>query len=163
PIGLISLDLDHFKRFNDRYGHETGDVVLRLLSKFVESSVRGGDIACRYGGEEFLLVLPEASLAVAAARATATRAGRRAVTIPEPQSSGVTTLLTDLARGLQGAGVEVHVFGASGSEVGGLTFVDTGVDPADLAGTLLRPLGSPPPPSEEARLSEVVRRAFESA
>ena len=83
--------------------------------------------------------------------------------IREPQSSGVTTLLTDLARGLQGAGVEVHVFGASGSEVDGLILVDTGVDPADLAETLLRPLGSPPPPSEEARLSELVRRAFESA
>ena len=65
--------------------------------------------------------------------------------IREPQSSGVTTLLTDLARGLQGAGVDVHVFGASGSEVDGLTFVDTGVDPAELAESLLRPLGGPPP------------------
>jgi len=88
PIGLISLDLDHFKRFNDRYGHETGDAVLRLLSKFVESSVRGGDIACRYGGEEFLLILPEAPLAVAAARATAIRDGVRAVKVPQPVSAG---------------------------------------------------------------------------
>jgi diguanylate cyclase (GGDEF)-like protein len=88
PIGLISLDLDHFKRYNDRYGHETGDVVLRLVSKFVESSVRGGDIACRYGGEEFLLILPEAPLTVAAARAEAIRDGVRAIKVPRLASTG---------------------------------------------------------------------------
>ena len=88
PIGLIALDLDHFKRFNDRYGHETGDMVLRLMSEFLASSVRGGDIACRFGGEEFLLILPDAPLSVAAARALALRDGVRAIPLPQATAPG---------------------------------------------------------------------------
>jgi diguanylate cyclase (GGDEF)-like protein/PAS domain S-box-containing protein len=62
PVGLIMLDVDHFKRLNDTYGHEAGDVVLRELGNLLRASIRGEDIACRYGGEEFLLILPDASL-----------------------------------------------------------------------------------------------------
>jgi len=62
PVGLIMLDVDHFKLFNDTYGHEAGDVVLRELGNLLRTNVRGEDIACRYGGEEFLLILPDASL-----------------------------------------------------------------------------------------------------
>jgi diguanylate cyclase (GGDEF)-like protein len=69
PLGVIMLDVDHFKRFNDTFGHDGGDVLLRQLGSFLQASVRGEDIACRYGGEEFILIMPEASLAVAHQRA----------------------------------------------------------------------------------------------
>jgi diguanylate cyclase (GGDEF)-like protein/PAS domain S-box-containing protein len=62
PIGIILLDIDHFKRYNDTYGHEGGDAVLRSMGTFLQNGLRKEDIACRYGGEEFVLVLPGASL-----------------------------------------------------------------------------------------------------
>jgi len=61
-FGLIMLDVDHFKRFNDDYGHQAGDLLLKELSQYLRRYIRGEDIACRYGGEEFLLVLPGATL-----------------------------------------------------------------------------------------------------
>jgi diguanylate cyclase (GGDEF)-like protein/PAS domain S-box-containing protein len=74
-LGLIMLDLDHFKRFNDNYGHEAGDDLLRTLGKFLASRVRQEDVACRYGGEEFVLILPEASIEVVKQRAEDIRRG----------------------------------------------------------------------------------------
>ena len=62
PLGIIMLDVDHFKVFNDTYGHDIGDIVLRELGGLLQRHTRAEDIACRYGGEEFLLILPEASL-----------------------------------------------------------------------------------------------------
>lgn len=67
-LAVIILDVDHFKRFNDTYGHEAGDAVLYSLAQLIERQIRGSDIACRYGGEEFILVLPEASLSIARQR-----------------------------------------------------------------------------------------------
>ena len=60
-LGVMMLDVDHFKRFNDTYGHEAGDAVLRILGNLFLSHFRGDDIVCRYGGEEFTVILPEAS------------------------------------------------------------------------------------------------------
>lgn len=68
-LGIIMLDLDHFKKFNDTFGHEAGDTVLRELGDFLKSHIRKGDIPCRYGGEEFMLLLPEASLEITRQRA----------------------------------------------------------------------------------------------
>jgi diguanylate cyclase (GGDEF)-like protein/PAS domain S-box-containing protein len=62
PVGIIMLDIDHFKQFNDTYGHDAGDVVLNTVGTFLQKSIREEDVACRYGGEEFLLILPGASL-----------------------------------------------------------------------------------------------------
>jgi diguanylate cyclase (GGDEF)-like protein len=59
-VGIIMLDLDHFKDFNDTFGHEAGDMLLRELAKFLSGRLRRSDIACRYGGEEFVLLLPDA-------------------------------------------------------------------------------------------------------
>jgi len=59
PIAAIMLDVDHFKRFNDSFGHEAGDLVLQELAGALRRSTRGSDVASRYGGEEFLVLLPE--------------------------------------------------------------------------------------------------------
>jgi len=67
-IGIIMLDIDHFKPLNDVYGHDAGDTVLQELGLFLQRNTRGEDIACRYGGEEFLLILPEAPLEIATQR-----------------------------------------------------------------------------------------------
>lgn len=68
-IGIIMIDLDFFKNFNDTFGHTAGDAMLRQLGIFLKSNMRGGDIACRYGGEEFTLILPDANLKNTAIRA----------------------------------------------------------------------------------------------
>jgi diguanylate cyclase (GGDEF)-like protein len=75
PLSLLMLDVDNFKRFNDTWGHDGGDVVLRQLSALLRSHFRGDDIACRYGGEEFLVVLPDAAAEHALARAEELRLG----------------------------------------------------------------------------------------
>lgn len=71
PIGVIMLDIDHFKNYNDRYGHEGGDALLREIGKFLQTHIRNDDIACRFGGEEFTLILPGATLNDATRRAEA--------------------------------------------------------------------------------------------
>jgi diguanylate cyclase (GGDEF)-like protein/PAS domain S-box-containing protein len=67
-LALAILDIDHFKKVNDTYGHQCGDDVLKSLGAMLRTSVRGGDIACRWGGEEFMLVLPHMSLDTARQR-----------------------------------------------------------------------------------------------
>ncbi|MCX6762686.1 MAG: sensor domain-containing diguanylate cyclase, partial [Candidatus Moranbacteria bacterium] len=57
-LAIVMLDLDHFKDFNDTYGHEAGDIQLREFGSLLKKFIRGSDISCRYGGEEFLLILP---------------------------------------------------------------------------------------------------------
>ena len=68
-IAAIMLDIDHFKRFNDTFGHEAGDLVLRELASALGRTTRGSDVASRYGGEEFLVLLPECPFDAALRRA----------------------------------------------------------------------------------------------
>ena len=69
PLSAIMLDVDFFKRINDSWGHDAGDAVLQELAAMLQANVRGSDIACRYGGEEFALLLPNTPLDVAQYRA----------------------------------------------------------------------------------------------
>jgi len=62
PVSLIMFDLDHFKDINDRYGHLCGDAVLAAVGVRMRDVLRGSDLKCRYGGEEFLVLLPETPL-----------------------------------------------------------------------------------------------------
>jgi diguanylate cyclase (GGDEF)-like protein len=74
-VGIIIFDIDHFKQFNDSHGHLAGDKVLQDFGVFLKGFVRGTDIACRYGGEEFMLVLPEADMERIVQRANRLRQG----------------------------------------------------------------------------------------
>ncbi len=73
PLGIIMIDIDHFRRFNNTFGHEAGDLVLRDLGKFLQSNIRKEDVACRYGGEEFTLILPGAPMDITEKRAETLR------------------------------------------------------------------------------------------
>jgi len=68
-LSVLMLDIDHFKHLNDTYGHQTGDDMLRQLGRVLTREIRAGDLACRYGGEEFTLILPDASAENALRRA----------------------------------------------------------------------------------------------
>jgi diguanylate cyclase (GGDEF)-like protein/PAS domain S-box-containing protein len=67
PLALILMDVDHFKQYNDTYGHQAGDEVLRQVAQILQTNVREGDFVARYGGEEFVVVLPRTDLESAVA------------------------------------------------------------------------------------------------
>jgi diguanylate cyclase (GGDEF)-like protein/PAS domain S-box-containing protein len=79
PLAIVMVDIDHFKSINDRYGHACGDAVIRRVAQLLVDGVRRSDIACRYGGEEFLLLLPGAPASRALEVAGAIRDSARAV------------------------------------------------------------------------------------
>lgn len=81
PLAVLMIDVDHFKAFNDRHGHAMGDAALSSFARMLKDRCRPEDIACRYGGEEFTLILPETDLESAIARAEDIRAGATMVRI----------------------------------------------------------------------------------
>jgi two-component system, cell cycle response regulator len=85
PVSLIMIDLDHFKRVNDRYGHPFGDVVLRGAAEEIRASTRDPDICARYGGEEFAVILPKTHLsgALTVAERVWKQLAARVFTVPE--------------------------------------------------------------------------------
>ena len=85
PLAAIMIDLDHFKRLNDQHGHATGDAVLRGVSGAIVAALRATDIACRYGGEELAVLLPDCPLEIAMAKAEQLRA---VITGLAPAASG---------------------------------------------------------------------------
>lgn len=87
PLGVVMLDIDHFKQFNDTFGHEAGDAILHEIGVFLQRHVRSSDIACRYGGEEFTLIMPETSLEVACQRAELLREAVKHVQVQHVQRS----------------------------------------------------------------------------
>jgi diguanylate cyclase (GGDEF)-like protein len=91
PVSVMMLDLDHFKRCNDEFGHEAGDAVLRAVGEFLRNRTRTEDIACRYGGEEFVVILPEASQEHAFQRAQQIREGIKRLEIKhQPRLNPIT-------------------------------------------------------------------------
>jgi diguanylate cyclase (GGDEF)-like protein len=97
-LGVLMLDLDHFKKFNDTYGHDAGDNVLRETASFLLKSVRAEDIVCRFGGEEFVVILPVADLKVTQARAERIRSRLRELSvIHQGQSLGTVTVSVGVA------------------------------------------------------------------
>ena len=74
-IGIIMVDIDHFKHFNDTYGHEAGDLVLQQVGNYLQKQIRQYDMACRYGGEELVIIMPDASLENTILRAEEIRKG----------------------------------------------------------------------------------------
>lgn len=99
PLSLILLDLDHFKKINDEHGHLTGDHVLRIAASRMRAAVRPEDKVCRYGGEEFLVLLPDTGVELAVSIAERIRM-RLADPVHEPPgmrltaSAGVSTIKT---------------------------------------------------------------------
>jgi diguanylate cyclase (GGDEF)-like protein len=83
PVGVVMIDIDHFKTFNDLHGHAAGDRVLVELAGFLQSQMRGADIVCRYGGEEFTLILPECTLDNTIRRANQLVADARQTTVQD--------------------------------------------------------------------------------
>jgi diguanylate cyclase (GGDEF)-like protein len=97
-LGVLMLDLDHFKKFNDTYGHDAGDTILRETASFLTNSIRVEDIVCRFGGEEFVVILPTADLNAAHARAERIRSKLREVTVlHQGQSLGMITVSVGVA------------------------------------------------------------------
>jgi diguanylate cyclase (GGDEF)-like protein len=74
-LGLVMLDIDHFKAFNDIQGHAAGDAVLKAIATMLQEQIRPYDAACRFGGEEFVLIMPDSSAETTAVRAEHLRAG----------------------------------------------------------------------------------------
>jgi diguanylate cyclase (GGDEF)-like protein len=90
PLSLAILDIDHFKQINDRYGHPTGDQVLVQLAKIFTRESRESDVACRYGGEEFALIMPDTSGTAATIVCERIRAAVEAATWPDRSDLRVT-------------------------------------------------------------------------
>src|ERR1039458_9668661 len=97
-LGLLMIDLDHFKRFNDTYGHEAGDAVLRETGLSLTKGIRAEDFVCRFGGEEFVVILPTADLEASCARAERLRLKMKELTIlHQGRSMGMLTISVGVA------------------------------------------------------------------
>jgi diguanylate cyclase (GGDEF)-like protein/PAS domain S-box-containing protein len=81
PLAVVMLDLDYFKKFNDAFGHQAGDTLLKEIGTFLQASVRSEDVPCRYGGEEFIVILPDVSLEDALKRTEQLHAGIKAMKV----------------------------------------------------------------------------------
>jgi diguanylate cyclase (GGDEF)-like protein len=99
PLALIMFDLDHFKQINDRFGHLCGDAVLAAVGQQMHVVLRGSDLKCRYGGEEFMILLPD-TVASGACRVAellrskleATPVGWNGIDVPVTASFGLTAI-----------------------------------------------------------------------
>jgi len=102
PIAVLILDIDYFKAVNDSHGHDAGDDVLREFSLRIRKSIRNIDLACRYGGEEFVIVMPETDVAVATM--VAERIRRRIASEPFAIQQGARKLEVTISIGIAAIG-----------------------------------------------------------
>ena len=98
PLTVLVLDIDYFKSINDTHGHDAGDDVLREFAIRIRKSIRGIDLACRYGGEEFVVVMPETDMAVATM--VAERLRRRIASEPFPIQQGARSIEVTISIGI---------------------------------------------------------------
>ena len=114
PMGVIMLDVDHFKKLNDAHGHAAGDAVLQGLGDLLRTRVRGEDVPCRYGGDEFVIVLPDATQKVTEERAELLRehATRMQVRL-EKNLLGTITTSCGIAVFPQDGGTSAHILKAA--------------------------------------------------
>jgi two-component system cell cycle response regulator len=98
PLTALVLDIDYFKSVNDTYGHDAGDDVLREFATRIKKSIRGIDLACRLGGEEFVIVMPETDMAVATI--VAERLRRRIASEPFSIAQGTKHIEVTISIGL---------------------------------------------------------------
>jgi two-component system cell cycle response regulator len=103
PLTALVLDIDFFKSINDTHGHDAGDAVLREFATRIRKSIRGIDLACRYGGEEFVIVMPETDISVATL--VAERLRRRIASDPFPLPDGQVVAVT-ISAGLAALGAQ---------------------------------------------------------
>jgi diguanylate cyclase (GGDEF)-like protein len=140
PLAVIMADIDHFKRFNDTYGHDAGDAVLRSVAQTLKSHIRGSDIVCRLGGEEFTVVLAESMLGPAREKAESLRAAIAALVLSHAdQPLGAVTMSFGLAMFpahghdsgelLQAA--DIALYRAKNEGRNRVTISDSGTDAAD--------------------------------
>lgn len=97
PLAAVMIDIDHFKRFNDTYGHSAGDQVLRIMAEFLQNSIRQSDYVFRMGGEEFLVLLPNTSREQAFIRASTWCARFAAIKIPLEEETVCATFSAGIA------------------------------------------------------------------
>jgi two-component system cell cycle response regulator len=102
PLSVLILDIDYFKSINDTHGHDAGDDVLQDFAIRIRKSIRGIDLACRYGGEEFVVVMPETDMAVATM--VAERLRRRIAGEPFPIQKGARTIDVTISIGIAALG-----------------------------------------------------------
>jgi two-component system, cell cycle response regulator len=102
PLSVLILDIDYFKSINDTHGHDAGDDVLQDFAIRIRKSIRGIDLACRYGGEEFVVVMPETDMAVATM--VAERLRRRIASEPFPIQKGARTVEVTISIGIAALG-----------------------------------------------------------
>lgn len=108
PICLLMLDIDHFKKFNDTYGHQTGDQVLRLVARTLTDGVKGRDLAARYGGEEFAIILPDTPVFAGVKVAEALRRsveGKEVINRSSQENLGRITLSIGVAEYVKGESI----------------------------------------------------------
>ena len=104
PVSVVVADLDHFKKVNDTHGHPAGDAVLRAAARLLGGSVRGSDVACRYGGEEFVLILPDCTKDAAIAKAQQLCEELRRLAVQE----GAHAIPVTASFGVAGSGEDGH-------------------------------------------------------
>ena len=106
PLSVMMLDIDHFKRVNDSYGHDAGDEVLKAFAARIKAVVRGADLMCRFGGEEFIIVMPETRLPVA--EVIAERVRKAVASAPFAIEKGLRAIPVTVSIGIADRGADGH-------------------------------------------------------
>jgi diguanylate cyclase len=112
PLSLVMCDIDHFKKFNDTFGHQTGDQVLKLVANCLAENVKGRDTAARYGGEEFAIILPDTGLSAAAGVANKIRYNVESKKLVKKSTGdilGTITISMGVAQYVPGESAEVFI------------------------------------------------------